>query len=232
MQLSHTRPLAGASFDEPNLVSSAGLVPLMALAEQAGLRRLVDERLSVPTDKGANAGAKTAALVAGMVAGADSIDDLGLLRSGGMRRIFDGCYAPSTRGSFLRAFRFGHVRQLDAIASRFLVGLAEQRSLTEGIGEYAYLDLDDTIVEVHGYAKQGSGYGYSGVRGLNALLATVSTATAAPVIVAQRLRKGSCGSPRGAKRLVTDTLATLRRLRDQASAGAAQPRTLLRADSA
>src|SRR3954468_913490 len=142
MQLSHTRPVGGASFDEPNLVSSAGLVPLVALAEQAGLRRL-----TVPSDKGANAGRKVAALVGGMVAGADSIDDLGLLRSGGMWRIFDDCYAPSTLGQFLRAFRFGHVRQLDAVASRFLTGLAERRSLTEGIGEYAYLDLDDTIVE-------------------------------------------------------------------------------------
>src|SRR4051812_36093210 len=81
MQLSHTRPLAGVSFDEPNLVSSAGLVPLVALAEQAGLGRLADERLSVPTDKGANAGRKVAALVAGMVAGADSIDDCALLRT-------------------------------------------------------------------------------------------------------------------------------------------------------
>src|SRR3954452_6898778 len=80
MQLSHTRLVRCASFDEPNLVSSAGLVPLVALAEQAGLRRLVEERLSVPTDKGANAGAKTVALVAGMVAGADSIEDLALLR--------------------------------------------------------------------------------------------------------------------------------------------------------
>ena len=187
MQLSHIRSLAGASFDEPNLVSSAGLVPVMALAEQAGLRRLADERLSVPTDKGANAGAKVAALVAGMVAGADSIDDFALLRHGGMRRVFDGCYAPSTLGSFLRAFRFGHVRQLDAVASRFLAGLAMRTPLTAGIDDYTLVDVDDTIIEVHGYAKQGSGYGYSGVRGLNALLATVSTATAAPVIVAQRL---------------------------------------------
>src|SRR3954452_16160402 len=108
MQLSHTRPLAGAGFDEPNLVSSAGLVPLVALAERAGLRRLADQRLSVPSDKGANAGAKVAALVGGMVAGADSIEDMALLRHGGMKKVFDGCYAPSTLGQFLRAFRFGH----------------------------------------------------------------------------------------------------------------------------
>ena len=71
------------------------------------------------------------------------------------------------------------------------------------------VDIDDTIIEVHGYAKQGSGYGYSGVRGLNALLATVTTTESAPVVVAQRLRKGSCGSPRGANRLVADALKTV-----------------------
>src|SRR4051794_6645031 len=232
MQLSHTRPLAGASFDEPNLVSSAGLVPLVALAEQAGLGRLADQGLSVPTDKGANAGLKVGALVAGMATGADSIDDMAVLRHGAMKKVFDGCYAPSTLGSFLRAFRFGHVRQLDAVASRFLSGLAARTPLTAGVEEYALVDVDDTIVEVSGYAKQGSGYGYSGVRGLNALLATVSTAAAAPVVVAQRLRKGACGSPRGAKRLVADALSTLRRLRDQPATGSEPPRTLLRADSA
>ncbi len=227
MQLSHTRPLAGVSFDEPNLVSSAGLVPLVGLAEGAGLRRLADERLSVRTDNGANAGRKVAALVAGMVAGADSVDDLALLRHGGMKKIFDGCYAPSTMGQFLRAFRFGHVRQLDAVASRFLVGLGERNRLTAGVQDYALVDADDAIVEVHGYAKQRSGYGYSGVRGLNALLATVNTTTSAPVIVARRLRKGSCG----AKRLVAEEL-TLRRLREAAPQGGEPPRTLLRADSA
>ena len=232
MQLSHTRPLAGVSFDEANLVSSAGLVPLVGLAEGAGLGRLADERLSVPTDKGAKAGRKVAALVAGMVAGADSIDDLALLRHGGMKKVFDGCYAPSTLGQFLRAFRFGHVRQLDAVASRFLSGLAERTGLTAGVGDYALVDVDDTIVEVHGYAKQGSGYGYSGVRGLNVLLATVSTEKSAPVIVAQRLRKGACGSPRGAKRLVADALATTRRLRETTPPGSDSARTLLRADSA
>jgi len=92
--------------------------------------------------------------------------------------------------------------------------------------------VDDTIVEVHGYAKQGSGYGYSGVRGLNVLLATVSTEKSAPVIVAQRLRKGACGSPRGAKRLVADALATTRRLRETTPPGSDSARTLLRADSA
>ena len=78
----------------------------------------------MPTDKGANAGLKVASLVGGMVAGADSIDDMALLRHGGMGRVFARAYAPSTLGSFLRAFTFGHVRQLDAVASRFLIALA------------------------------------------------------------------------------------------------------------
>ncbi len=112
MRLSHTRPVVRAQFDEPNVVSSAGLVPVMRLAERAGLDALAGQWLSVPTDKGANAGGKVTAVVAGMVAGADSIEDMGVLRHGGMGRLFDRPYAPSTLGSFLRAFTFGHVRQL------------------------------------------------------------------------------------------------------------------------
>src|SRR5665647_3407366 len=209
MQLSHSRPIASAVFDDPNLVSPAGLVPVMGLARRAGLRQLADEWLSVPTDKGANPGLKVSSLVAGMVAGADSIDDMALLRHGGMSMVFDVAYAPSTLGSFLREFTFGHVRQADAVASRFLINLAEHTALlgrfgAEAATETVMVDIDDTIVEVHGYQKQGAGFGYSGVRGLNALLATVSTQTIAPVITAQRLREGSVGSPRGASRLTTD----------------------------
>lgn len=216
MQLSHTRKVVSATFDDPNLVSVAGLVPVMQIAADAGLAELAQQRLSVPTDKGANAGAKVTSLVAGMVAGADSIDDMALLRHGAMRRLFTKVYAPSTLGSFLRAFTFGHVRQFDAVASRFLTRLAATTPL---LGDTAtaedmsmvFVDVDDTIVEVHGHAKQGAGFGYSGIRGLNALLATVSAGSFAPVVIAQRLRKGSTGSPRGAARLVADALATLKR---------------------
>src|SRR3954463_12876426 len=213
MQLSHTRPVVSATFDEPNLVASAGLVPLMALARRAGLRELADERLTVPTDKGANPGLNLSSLVAGMAAGADSIEDMALLRHGGMGTVLPAGYAPSTLGSFLRAFTFGHVRQLDAVASRFLVSLAEHTELfgSPDSAGTVLVDLDDTIVEVHGYQKQGAAFGYSGVRGLNALLATVSTDQIAPVIAAQRLRKGSVGSARGAARLATDALALIRR---------------------
>src|SRR5665213_1944052 len=228
MRVSHTVPVVAASFDEPNLVSCAGLVPVMGLAGRAGLADLAERYLTVPADKGANAGGKVTALVAGMVAGADSIDDMALLRHGGMARLFDRTYAPSTLGSFLRSFAFGHVRQLDAVASRFLTGLVAATPLLDDIDGSVFVDVDDTIIEVHGYAKQGAGFGYSGVRGLNALLATVSTPGAAPVIVAQRLRAGKANSARGAKRLVADALSTLARLRPP-DAGAL---VLVRADSA
>lgn len=231
MQLSHTPAATSAVFDDPNLIGSAGLVPLLQLAEKAGLAALADDHLSVPSDKGANPGAKVTALVAGMVAGADSIEDMALLRHGGMRRLFGRCYAPSTLGSFLRTFTFGHVRQLDAVASRFLTALAKDAPLVAGGSEVAVVDIDDTIIEVHGYAKQGAGFGYTKVRGLNALLATVSTETAAPVIVAQRLRKGSANSARGAARLVRDALKTTRTLA-RGDGGTGAGRLLLRADSA
>ena len=228
MQLSHTRPVASACFDDPNLVSCAGLVPMAALAEKCGLSRLADEHITVPTDKGANPDRKVFSLVAGMVAGADSIDDMAVLRHGAMGTVFDRPYAPSTLGSFLREFTFGHVRQLDAVASRLLTGLAQRSPVLAGIDGPIMVDLDDTIIEVHGYAKQGSGYGYSGVRGLNALIATLSTERGAPIITGQRLRKGSCGSPRGAARIIGDTLATVKRLRGTD----ATHKPLVRADSA
>ncbi len=158
MQLSHTRPVASACFDDPNLVSCAGLVPIAALAGHCGLAVLADEHLSVPTDKGSNAGAKVSCLVAGMVAGADSIDDMALLRHGAMGTVFDRPYAPSTLGSFLREFAFGHVRQLDAVASR----LHARTPLLGGIDGPVLVDLDDSIIEVHGYAQQGPVTGIPG----------------------------------------------------------------------
>lgn len=213
MQLSHIRPVAAARFDDPNLVSTAGLVPVVALAERSGLLTSADEHLSVPTDKGANASRKIGSLVAGMVAGADSIADMAILRHGAMRSLFDHPYAPSTLGSFLREFTFGQVRQLDAVASRFLCGLAEIAPIVAGDGGRVMIDIDDSIIEVHGHSKQGSGYGYSGVRGLNSLITTLTTDHTAPVIVGQRLRKGSCGSSRGAARMIADTLTTVGRIR-------------------
>ena len=215
-------------FDEPNLVSAAGLVPIMKLASEVGLRSVADRFLTVPTDKGANPGLKVSSLVAGMLAGADSIDDMAILRHGGMGRVFEAAYATSTLGSFLRSFTFGHVRQLDAVACRVLAGLRTATPLLNGVDGDVLVDVDDSIIEVHGYAKQGAGFGYSGVRGINALISTITVADRAPVIAASRLRKGSTGSPKGAARLVGDALATLRRLRSKGATG----RVLLRADSA
>jgi hypothetical protein len=143
-----------ASFDDPNLVSCAGLVPVMALAASCGLCGLVAEKLSVPSP---NAQLKVPALVAGMVAGADSIDDMDLLRHGGMDRLFEGVRAPSTLGTFLRTFTFGHVRQLDSVVAAMLVELAQRTPLLTAADQIAYLDVDDTVKATYGYAKQGAG---------------------------------------------------------------------------
>ena len=225
MQLSHVFPVRSMVFDEPNLVSHAGLVPAMAMAGKAGLIELTDRHLTIPGGPGHAAGLKVSALVAGMVAGADSIADMAVLRHGGMGRLSGGVRAPTTLGTFLRGLKFGHVRQLDAVAARFLAGLTVHSGLVDTAAALTYLDMDDTIRRTYGYAKQGSGYGYSGVKGLNALLATVSSADKAPVIVATRLRKGSANSARGAARLVADSLKTTK------SCGVGGT-VILRADSA
>jgi hypothetical protein len=197
-------------FDDANLVSAAGLVPAVALGQRAGLGELVRAHLTLPGGAGHAAGLKVSALVAGMVAGADSIDDMDLLRHGALGRLFVGVRAPSTLGTFLRSFQFGHVRQLDAVAARFTAALARHAPIVAAGAEVSFLDIDDTVRSTFGYAKQGAGYGYSGVKGLNALLATVSSPATAPVIVATRLRKGSANSARGAARLVADAIKTTR----------------------
>ena len=214
-----------ADFDDPNLIVSAGLVPVMALAQKAGLPGLVAEHVAVPGSPGANAHLKVATLVAGMVAGADSIEDMDLVRHGGMPKVFAGCRAPTTLGTHLRGYQFGHVRQLDAVASPLLVNLTAQTPLLGGADQVAYVDIDDTIRATHGYAKQGVGYGYTGVKGLNVQVATVSTPTAAPVIVGTRLRKGNSASAHGASRMIGDALSTAKK------AGATGLATV-RADSA
>jgi hypothetical protein len=143
MQLSHGAARASASFSEAYLVSWAGLVPVLALAGRVGLSGLADQHLSVAGGPGRHADAKVSSVVAGMVAGADSISDLDLLRHGGMGRLLTGARAPSTLGTFPRAFRFGHVRLLDAVASRILTGLVHSAPLLVG-AELAYLDVDNT----------------------------------------------------------------------------------------
>jgi hypothetical protein len=183
----------------------------MALAARCGLATLVTDRVRIAAKGGANATAKALALVAGMVAGADCISDMDLLRHGGMGRLFTDVRAPSTLGTFLRLFSFGHVRQLDAVAARFLARLAGSTPILAGADQIAFVDIDDTVRATYGYAKQGAGRGYTGVKGLNALLATISTPLSAPMIAATRLRKGATNSVRGAASLLADALATARR---------------------
>ena len=115
--------MKSAVFDDPNLVSTAGPVPVMALAQRAGLGALAGQFLSGPGPAGAHAGSKVAAVVAGMVAGADSFEDLAVLRHGAMRRLLPGAPAPATLGTHLRAHAFGRVPQLDAVATRVLAAL-------------------------------------------------------------------------------------------------------------
>ena len=205
-------------------MSAAGLVPVLRLGESVGLHDEL-ERLSLDCP---NPVAKAACVIGGMLAGADSIEDLDLLRHGGMGRLFAGVRAPSTLGTYLRTFTHGHVQQLDKVGGRLLGGLAARVPglLAGGDGEgIAFVDVDDTIGAVHGYAKQGAAFGYSGVRGLNLQLATISTPLAAPVIARARLRTGNTASATGAGRLLAQALTTAR-------AAGVQGRVLCRADSA
>jgi Transposase DDE domain group 1 len=211
MQSSHAARAASARFDDPNLVAYGGLVPVVRLAERCGLVRLADDLISLPKSRdgtGSSPGAKLMALVAGMVAGADSIEDMDRLRHGAMDRLFGGIRAPSTLGSFLRTFTHGHVKQLHALSRRFLPQLAAHTTLLPGADTVAYVDLDDTIRRTYGYAKQGAGYGYNKVKGLNALVGIISTPLAAPVIAATRLRKGPTNSGRGAASFAAETIRT------------------------
>src|SRR5207302_449053 len=121
-------------FDDPNLVSHAGLVPVMALAQRAGLGQLAAELVRPGGECGVNAHLKVACLVAGMAAGADSIDDMGLLRHGAMSTLFGGIRAPSTLGSHLRSYTWGNVAQLEKAGREFLAQLARRSPLLPGAG--------------------------------------------------------------------------------------------------
>jgi hypothetical protein len=166
-------------FDEPNVVSWAGLVPVMRLAAAVGLGRLVGVRVRVGGSVGSNPGGKVCAVVAGMVAGADSIDDLGVLRAGGMGRLFGRCYAPSTLGSFLRGLRWGHVRALESAARAFLVGLAGAAPLLPGADRIAFVDVDSLLRRVYGHAKQGAAHGHTPFF-RNPVSSTISTPPGSP----------------------------------------------------
>ena len=217
MRLLHTLAKTRASFDDPNLVSHAGLVPLTALAESAGLHESATANVRLNGEHGANAGLKTACLAAGMAAGADSINDMDLLRHGAMEKVFGGVRAPSTLGSFLRALTWGNVSQLQKTHREVLRNLAELAPLLPGAEALAFIDIDSTQKRVYGYGKQGAAFGHTKiqgksllVKGLNVLSAVISTPLSAPVTAAARLRGGSAGSSRGAASLAREAIGTAR----------------------
>jgi hypothetical protein len=212
-------------------------VPLLELAEQTGLSRLLDEHVRFVDERvrsgAANATAKLTAIIAGMAAGADSIDDLDVVRSGGMSKVFGGVYAAATLGIFLREFTHGHTRQLQAVLRRHLVALAGKTPILTGIDQGAYLDIDSLLRPVYGHAKQGASFGHAKIagksilrRGLSPLAVTISTEVAAPVLAGVRLRAGRAGSAKGAASMLTEGINTA------VAAGAIAANVLVRGDSA
>lgn len=237
MQGSHTWRPDSAVFDEDNLVSHAGLVPLLELAEQAELSRLFEEHVRFTCERvksgAANAAGKLTAIVAGMAAGADCIDGLDVVRAGGMKQLFGGVYAAATLGIFLREFTHGHTRQLQAVLRKHLMALAARTPVLAGIDQRAFIDIDSLLRPVYGHAKQGASFGHAKVagktvlrRGLSPLAVTIATPAAAPVLAGVRLRAGRAGSAKGAASMVTEAINT-------AVAAGADPATILvRGDSA
>lgn len=237
MQGSHTWRAGSAVFDEDNIVSHAGLVPLVELAEQAGLSRLLGEHVRFGCERvrsgAANATAKLTSIIAGMAAGADSIDDLDVVRAGGMKRVFGGVYAAATLGIFLREFTHGHARQLSTVLRKHLVALAARTPVMDGITQRVFIDIDSLLRPVYGHAKQGASFGHTKIagktvlrRGLSPLAVTIATETAAPVLAGVRLRAGRAGSAKGAASMVTEAINTA------VAVGADPASILVRADSA
>ena len=186
MQSSHAATAVDVAFDDPNLIADAGLVPVVASAEQVGLPGLVTEHVRITgadNSAGANPAAKVMSLLAGMVAGADSIADVDRLRHAGNRLVLGGTRAPSTLGTFLRAFTHGHVQQLNAVPRQTLIALAQRAPLLPGADEVVFVDLDSTHRQVYGYAKQGAAVGrLKGKKTLHPLIVTASTPISRPVV--------------------------------------------------
>jgi hypothetical protein len=217
VRLLHALARTHAFFDDPNLVSRAGLVPLMALAQRAGLSELVAGHVRPGGACGVNADVKVSCLVAGMAAGADSIEDMDLLRHGAMAGLFGGIRAPSTLGSHLRSFSWGNVRQLETVNRELLGELARRAPLLAGKDTLAFVDIDAMQKRVYGHRKQGAAFGHTKiagksllVRGLNALAASIWTPLGAPVIAATRLRGGNANSARGAAGFAAEAIGTAR----------------------
>ncbi len=212
----------GVEFDDERLIANAGLVLVATLSIRLGIESLVDKTVRLGERAGASRpGRKVLTLIHAIAAGADSIDDADVLRSGGTEALLGHrAMAPSTLGTFLRAFTFGHVRQLDRV-----LGEAIKRAWAAGAGPGAkrlVIDIDSFLGEAKGALKQGASRGYTGKRGYHPLLAT--RAGTGEVLHA-RARKGSAGSGRGALRFCEELIARVRR------AGAAGE-ILIRADSA
>ena len=214
MQSLYAAKKVDVAFDDPDLISDAGLVPVIALAEQVGLPDLVLDHLAIvdgDNSAGANPHCKVMSLVAGMAAGADSIEDIDRLRQTGNRHVFGEMRAPSTLGTFLRAFTHGHVQQLNTVLRQSLIGLAGRVNLLPGADQVVFVDLDSTHRQVYGYAKQGAEHGrLKGKKTLHPLIATVSTPIARPVVAGIRLRRGKSADVRGAARFLAETLAVVR----------------------
>ena len=221
MKVSHKFSAGSAIFDDDHLVSCVGLVPVMTLAEQTGLGRLLGEKVHIAEPKiksgAANPAPKLATLIAGMCAGADCIDDVDAVRSGGMKTLFGGVYAPSTIGTLLREFTFGHARQLESVLREHLVALCERVDLLPGADQRVFIDIDSLLRPVYGHAKQGASYGHTKIagkqvlrKGLSPLATTISTPGSAPLVAGMRLRAGKTGSGKGAGRMVAQAIGTVR----------------------
>jgi hypothetical protein len=196
------------TFDEPNLVANAGLVLVATLVKRLGLEVLIDKTVRLGRQAGGfRPGRKVLTLVHAMVAGASHIDHANVLRAGSTAKVLDHrVMAPSTLGTFLRAFTFGHVRQLEAV-----IGHALKAAWDRGAGpgaERLVIDIDSTICEVCGKAKHGAAYGYTKKLGYHPMLATRA---ATGEILHARMRKGSANTQRGVKRFVEEMIARVRR---------------------
>ena len=196
------------AFDDPRLVANAGLLLPVTLAQHLGLREVVDSHVDLGDAPGrANPGDKLLTLVASALAGGDCIDDADVLRTGGTAGVI-GCVvkAPSTLGTFLRSFRWGHVRQLDRV-SRELLSRAWAAGAGPGEGPLT-IDLDSTICETYGLAKEGAcHHGYTGQRGYHPLLAI---AAGTGDVLMSRLREGRANTVRGAAHFLRETVGRVR----------------------
>jgi hypothetical protein len=196
-------------FDEQRLISDAGLLLTASLADRLGIEELVNESVWLDSEAAGAAlpGRKVMSLVHGMLAGADSIDDMNVLRAGSTGLILGHrVMAPSTLGTFLRAFTFGHVRQLDRVLDQTLCR-AWQAGAGPGDGPLV-IDVDSFVGEVYGYQKQGASYGYTHKRGYHPL-AAVRADTGEVLHI--RNRKGKANTQRGISRFLDELIARVRR---------------------